>query len=156
MWLPTIRWASFAFCKRRTSLHCFGTLPPPGDALSPFSGGKGWCSAYRPGEGSLVLLTAIVAMTGEVLQAVFEGCYTPGQLSFVRRAHATSHPIGCSRIYDCNVRRSSSSCSEPSSFTIRRHNSAQPIVCHTFDSRRKRWRTSFAPSRRTDWIGLSS
>ena len=31
----------------------------PRDGLSPFSGGKGWCSAVRPGDRSLVLLSLI-------------------------------------------------------------------------------------------------
>jgi hypothetical protein len=33
-------------------LHCFRVLPPPGDGLADFSGGKGHDGAYRPGEGS--------------------------------------------------------------------------------------------------------
>ena len=40
--------------ERRTGLHCFRALPPPGDGLSSFSDGKGYDSAHRPGDSALV------------------------------------------------------------------------------------------------------
>ena len=44
---------------RLAGLQCSQELPPPGDERSRFSGGKGYGGAYRPGDGTLVLLAAI-------------------------------------------------------------------------------------------------
>ena len=49
--------ATFGHVSRSDVELCRGIQS--GDGLSPSSGGKGLCRAYRPGEGSVVLLAAI-------------------------------------------------------------------------------------------------
>lgn len=87
--------ASFAFCKRRTGLHCCKTLPVPGDGFSLFlvvragrsspHAGEAVSSCSRPFRGLVVRFWWRNVGAGIGNEAVSIGHFDARQRAFVQR-----------------------------------------------------------------------